>query len=119
MNEVSRYLRKLPLDERKVLTSIRTEILRLMPEADERLSRGVPFFYYKGKRAVGFRASRKHLSFFIMEGEVLHNHNLELSAYDSSSTVIRFTVQNPISGRLLEQLILARMTEIDARVNRK
>lgn len=36
--------------------------LQIAPTMEERLSRGVPFFYYKGKRAVGFRSSKTHLS---------------------------------------------------------
>lgn len=70
-NIVLDYLETLPTHEKEVLASMRNQILQLVPEMEERLSRGVPFFYYKGKRAVGFRASKTHLSFFIMEGKVM------------------------------------------------
>jgi uncharacterized protein YdhG (YjbR/CyaY superfamily) len=118
MSEVSDYLHKLPRDERAALATIRRQIRSLIPAVEERLSRGVPFFYYKGKRAVGFRSSKTHLSFFIMEGNVLHNHKSALSGYDYSSTVVRFTPQHPISSELLRKLVLARLTEIDTYIKR-
>jgi uncharacterized protein YdhG (YjbR/CyaY superfamily) len=118
MNEVSAYLRALPKNERTALENMRKQIRSLMPDAEERLSRGVPFFYYQGKRAVGFRSSKTHLSFFIMEGNVLRNHQAALSGYDYSSTVVRFTPQEPIAATLLRKLVLARMEEIEARLKK-
>ncbi|TGL72112.1 DUF1801 domain-containing protein [Leptospira jelokensis] len=74
-NEVERYLNQLPEKEKKVLSKLREQILAISPNMEERLSRGVPFFYHLGKRCVGFRFSKNHLSFFIMEGKVLKNLN--------------------------------------------
>ena len=119
MNEVLGYLRTLSRDERKILTSIRTQVLRLVPGVEERLSRGVPFFYYRNKRVVGFRSSKNHLSFFIMDGNVLDNHKTEISAYEHGSTVIRFTAENPISNTLVRKLVFARLQEIESRANQR
>lgn len=115
-NPVSQYLTALPQKEREALEALRKKILALMPEAEERLSRGVPFFYYKGKRAVGFRASKTHLSFFIMEGKVLDTHRKELADYDNSSTVIKFSPGNPIDKDLIKKLVQARMAEIESKL---
>ncbi len=113
-NVVSQYLSKLSSkEEREALETIRKQILILMPEAEERLSRGVPFFYYKGKRAVGFRSSKTHLSFFIMEGKVLDTSRSELSDYDNSSTVIKFSPEEPLNKGIIEKLVRARMEEIE------
>lgn len=118
-NEVSEYLNKLSKEERETLETIRKQILNLMPESEERLSRGVPFFYYKGKRAVGLRSSKTHLSFFIMEGNILDNHRSEISAYANSSTVIKFNPKNPLDEDIIEKLVLARMEEIEKKAVRK
>jgi len=88
-----------------------------MPDSEERLSRGVPFFYYQNKRAVGFRSSKNHLSFFIMEGNVMNELRKDMSAFESSSTVIRFTAEKPIPDWLLEKLVLARMAEIERKLS--
>lgn len=118
-NPVSRYLNELPKKEREALEIVRKQILNLMPEAEERLSRGVPFFYYKGKRAVGFRSTKTHLSFFIMEGKVLDTHRSELSDYDNSSTVIKFSPDKPLNKGIIEKLFRARIEEIEKSLIKK
>ena len=112
-NEIEKYLNGLVVEERKALSELRNQILGIIPEVEERLSRGVPFFYYKGKRAVGFRASKTHLSFFIMEGKVLKELHKEISGLDYSSTVIRFSAENPIPEKIIAKLVKARIQEID------
>lgn len=118
-NEVTHYLDQLPDEERKALEKIRRQILRIMPQAEERLSRGVPFFYYKGKRAVGFRSSKTHLSFFIMEGEVLNQYRSAFSQYKNSSTVIEFSPVKPLEEEIVDLLVRARMEEIDQKASNK
>ena len=105
--------------DRNALESLRQQIAWLMPTAAQRLSRGVPFFYYKGKRAVGFRASKGYLSFFIMEGHVLKNMKHDLRDYENSSTVVWFTPDKPLPKALVEKLVKARITEIDLALNAK
>ena len=95
-NVVTEYIETLASDEQSALTTLRQQILELVPSLEERLSRGVPFFYYRGKRAVGFRSSKNHLSFFIMEGNVMNDLRNQMADYDNSSTVIRFTTNKPL-----------------------
>lgn len=118
-HEVTHYLDQLPDAERKALEKVRRQILRIMPQAEERLSRGVPFFYYKGKRAVGFRSSKTHLSFFLMEGEVLHQYRSAFSQYKNSSTVIEFSPAKPLEEEIVDLLVRARMEEIDQQTGNK
>jgi uncharacterized protein YdhG (YjbR/CyaY superfamily) len=118
MNVVLDYLEKLPIQEKEALATIRNQILGLVPEMEERLSRGVPFFYYKGKRAVGFRSSKTHLSFFIMEGNVMKDLEKEIAHLDISSTVIRFKTDNPLPEKIIEILVLARVKEIEESLNK-
>ena len=118
-NIVLDYLEKLPTYEKEALATLRNQILELVPEMDERLSRGVPFFYYKGKRAVGFRSSKKHLSFFIMEGKVFKEFEKEIASLDNSNTVIRFSAEHPIPSKIIEKLVLARVVEIEKAIKSK
>ena len=118
-NEVLIYLENLPADKKIILEKIRKLILQLVPTMDERLSRGVPFFYYQGKRAVGFRSSKTHLSFFIMEGNVLKKLQNVIAHLNFSSTVIRFNPENPIPEVVIEKLVLARVQEIEGQLSKK
>lgn len=117
-DEVISYFKSLSPKDSTALGALRELIHRLVPNAEERLSRGVPFFYYRGKRAVGFRSSKYHLSFFIMEGKVMDNLRNEMAGLDNSSTVIRFTADKPIPEKLIEKLVLARVQEIDQALSR-
>lgn len=111
--DVLNYLDNLPIEEKEALQNLRNQILNISPLFEERLSRGVPFFYYKGKRAIGFRSTKKKLSFFIMQGNVLKTMKQDFIDYQSSSTVIWFTPEKPLTKNLLEKLVLARINEID------
>ncbi len=115
-NLVLNYLSKIPENEKEVLIELRMHILQLVPTMEERLSRSVPFFYYKGKRAIGFRSSKTHLSFFIMEGKVLKELRKEITHLDVSSTVIRFSVERPIPLEIVKKLVMARVQEIENQI---
>lgn len=117
--DVDAYMKSLAAADRNALEFLRQHIAALMPQAEQRLSRGVPFFYYKGKRAVGFRASKGYLSFFIMEGRVLKNMKHDLHNYENSSTVVWFTPDKPLPKALVEKLVKARVTEIELAFNVK
>lgn len=117
--DVLSYLDNLPLEEKEALESLRNQILEITPNFEERLSRGVPFFYYKGKRAVGFRSSKKHLSFFMMEGNVLNTLQNEFNAFKNGPTVIQFTPENPLPKEVISKLVRARISEIEKSVSKK
>lgn len=116
--DVLSYLDDLPLEEKAALQNLRNQILNIIPNFEEHLSRGVPFFYYKGKRAVGFRSSKKHLSFFIMEGNVLNTLRNEFSAFKNGPTIIQFTPENPLPKDLISKLVRARISEIEKAVTK-
>jgi uncharacterized protein YdhG (YjbR/CyaY superfamily) len=110
------YLEQQTPEAKEALLQLRSSILDVEPAFSEGLSRGVPFFYFRGKRVAGFRASKTHLSFFIMEGQVLRRrlHSLNESGFDVSSTVIRFNPERPLPLAVLQELVSARVEEIKA-----
>lgn len=112
-NAVIEYLNNLSPNEQMALKTLRKQILDCVPNLEEKLSRGVPFFYHRGKRAVGFRSSKNHLSFFIMEGNVMKELHKELTDFDISSTVVRFTIEKQLPEELIKKLVLARIAEIN------
>lgn len=114
---VRAYLSALPLPQRRALERLRTTILSVAPDMNERLSSGAPFVWHRGRRAVGFGAARHHLSFFIMHGQVLHTHRADLAGYDTSRTVVRFTPERPLPAGLVRTLVRARLAEIERAVD--
>jgi uncharacterized protein YdhG (YjbR/CyaY superfamily) len=111
--EVFEYLNNLKPEEQNALEKIRGQVRFLLPDAEERLSRGVPFFYYQGKRVVGFRSTKTHLSFFIKDGHSMKNLKRDLGNYNHSKTVIRFTPQNALPEDLIKKLVIVRIKEIE------
>lgn len=78
----------------------------------ERPSQGAPFFWFKGRRAVGMGAAKSHLSFYIMHGQVLAQHRDALVGHDVSRTVVRFSPERPLPSGLVERLVRARLAEL-------
>jgi uncharacterized protein YdhG (YjbR/CyaY superfamily) len=110
---VSEYLARAPEPQRTALEQLREAVLSVVPEADEVIRRGVPAFRYRGKPLVSLGAARRHVSLFIMYGDVLKTHAADLEPYDVSNTVVRFDPYSPIPAALVTKLVRARATEID------
>jgi uncharacterized protein YdhG (YjbR/CyaY superfamily) len=107
------YLSALPMAHRETLEAVRATIKSVGRDMEERMSSGAPFFWFGGRRAVGFGSAKRHLSFFIMHGAVLKAHRKDLVAYDTSRTVVRFTHDKPLPAALIRKLVRARIAEIE------
>jgi uncharacterized protein YdhG (YjbR/CyaY superfamily) len=112
-NQVDDYLARLPIEKRNALRSLRRTITSVVPDAEETIRAGVPAFRYNNRPLVSMGASKRHLSLFIMYGESLRKHRDDLSAYDTSNTVIRFPRDKPLPAVLVRKLVKARLAEIE------
>jgi uncharacterized protein YdhG (YjbR/CyaY superfamily) len=110
---VDAYIARLPGEERQALRRLRAIIRAAVPNVEELIRSRVPAFRYKGRPLVSIGAAKRHLSLFIMYGKVLQQHRDDLRAFETSRTVIRFTVERPLPARLVHKLARARMAEID------
>lgn len=111
------YLAALTPAQSLALEGVRDAIRSVEPTLQERMSSGAPFFWHRGRRAIGFGAAKTHLSVYIMHGAVLKTHRHELAAFDTSSTVIRFTPEQPLPAALIRKLVRARLAEIDGKAD--
>lgn len=109
---VDEYLLALNVADRSALEAVRATIRSVAPHMEERMSSGAPFFWYAGRRAIGYGAARHHLSLYIMHGAVLATHQADLEGYDASRTVVRFTAARSLPDALLRKLVRARIREI-------
>ncbi len=107
------YLEGVQPDQKDALNKLRRTISRLVPEAIETIISRIPAFRYKGKYLVSFRATKHHLSFFMMRGKAIEELSDQLQDFDVSSKVIRFTVEKPLPGELIRQFLVYRRKEID------
>jgi len=114
-NEISpidNYLALLPIDQKKALENLRGIIKSIVPDASELISTRVPAFKYKGKVFISFAATKRHLSLLIMRTGVIRSLKKELHSYETSTSVIRFSVDQPLPESLVKKIVKARMQEL-------
>jgi uncharacterized protein YdhG (YjbR/CyaY superfamily) len=95
---VDAYLKAAPDAVRPKLVQLRAIVKTMVPEAEEGISYGMPYYKYKGALA-GFAAFKNHIGFF--PGAVVGDFKAELAGYN----IAKGTVQLPLEGRLPVALI--------------
>jgi uncharacterized protein YdhG (YjbR/CyaY superfamily) len=116
---VEAYLADVPPKDRAVLEKIRETVRSVVPDAEEKISYGIPAFVWNGN-LVYYGAMKKHLSLFPGSKAVLKKFATELEPFDASSTgTIRFTADKPLPATLIKKIVRARMAENRARMSQK
>jgi uncharacterized protein YdhG (YjbR/CyaY superfamily) len=112
MTSVDTYLEGVSGPNRDALERIRQTVKRMVPEAVELISYGIPGFKYKQKYLCGYAAFANHLSFFPASAAIETLHD-ELAGYKLSRGTIQFTLDNQIPEALLKKLLAVRLSEIE------
>jgi len=112
---VEAYLADVPPKDRAVLQKIRATVRSVVPDAEEKISYGIPAFIWHGN-LVYYGAMKKHLSLFPGSKAVIKKFATELEPFDATSTgTIRFSADKPLSMTLVKKIVRARMRENRAR----
>lgn len=115
---VDDYLASVPASARTTLKSIRSTIKATAPNATEKISYGMPAFYYLGP-LVAYAAFKDHCSFFPMSVSVMEANKTRLKNYDTSKGTIRFAIDTPLPSALIKRLVKSRIKENEAKVRRR
>ena len=107
---IDAYLQTLSDDTRAALEKLRKTIGSTAPTAEECISYGIPAFRLHGM-LVGFGATAKHCSFYLMSSSTVEAHAEELRSYDTSKGTIRFPADKPLPVALVRKLVKARIAE--------
>ena len=110
-DEIDHYLAELEDPKRAALQHLRTSILRVVPDAEEGLSYGMPAFRVRGKTIAGFAAFKNHLTYVPHSGSVLGRLRDELAGYSMTKGALRFGVDAPLPDELVEKLVSLRLRE--------
>jgi uncharacterized protein YdhG (YjbR/CyaY superfamily) len=95
------------------LARIRAVAKRVVPTPEEGVSYGMPAYFYRGKPFLSAVARKKHLSLYPFSGKVIAQLRDKLAGYELTTGSIHFSSENPIPDALLEEIIFARLREID------
>lgn len=113
MSSFDDYLATVPDPQRAALERIRQVVRRLVPDAEEATSYGMPAFRYNQRPLLGFRASKNHLSVFPFSPAAIDAAHGALAGFDVEKGTVRFTPDKPIPDAALEQLLRHRLLEIE------
>ena len=108
---IDAYLATLPSDQRGVLERLRGHIRRLVPDAEETMSYGMPVFKLRDQPLVWFAGWKAHCSIYPLTDAFLSAHADELERYGRTKGSLHFTPENPLPDALVEQLIQARVED--------
>ena len=111
--DMDAYIAAAPKEVRGKLKEIRTVIRKAAPDAEERISYGIPYYGYKGRLAY-FAAFKKHIGLYVPT-PVIEEHKSELTNYETAKATIRFPLNKKLPLGLIKKLVKARMKKNEAR----
>ncbi len=104
VKDVDEYIDKAPKDVQYRLIAIRKMIKSTVPEAQERISYGMPFYDFHG-RLVYFAYAKKHIGIYAIFEPVRKMFPEELKGYEMSKGTIQFPLNQPLPIELLKKLV--------------
>jgi uncharacterized protein YdhG (YjbR/CyaY superfamily) len=110
---IDAYLATLPADQGWALQRLRAQIARLMPEAVETISYGMPAFKLDGRAVVWFAGWKGHCSIYPLTGTFLEAHEDALKPYGRTKGSLHFTPAAPLPEALVESLVRARLADLE------
>lgn len=108
---IDSYLSALPADDRNLLQRLRALVARVVPDAEETISYGMPAFKLDGRFLVSFAGWKAHCSIYPLTDTFLAAHPDELKGYRRTKGSLHFTPEVPVPDELMEDLIRARVAE--------
>ena len=113
MTIIDDYLKKVPVEQRKLLEDLRKEMRRLLPDAEEAISYGLPCFKVDGKVVGGFAANKNFCSYYPFAGSTLGLLKKELADYSQTLSALHFTAEKPLTKKLVKLLVDTKLQQIE------
>jgi uncharacterized protein YdhG (YjbR/CyaY superfamily) len=110
--DVDAYIESAPREVRGKLREIRAAIKDVAPNAEERISYGMPYYDYKG-RLIYFGLAKSHIGLYI-PSPILEEHKEELSNYETTNATLRLPLDKELPIDLIKKLVKARMQKNEA-----
>jgi uncharacterized protein YdhG (YjbR/CyaY superfamily) len=112
---VDEYLATLPADQREALQRLRAQLARLLPDAVEAISYGMPAFKVDDRAVMWFAGWKAHCSVYPLTDAFLEANADELKAYGKTKGSLHFTPDEPLPDALVERMVRARLADLEAR----
>ena len=111
---IDAYLATLPADQREMLQRLRAQIARLVPDAVETISYGMPALKLHGRFLVSYAGWKAHCSIYPLTGTFLEAHADALKGYGRTKGSLHFTPKKPLPEALVDGLIRERVADLES-----
>lgn len=106
---VEAYIQEFPEEVQEIMQKIRAIVKEEAPDAQEKISYGMPTFSYKGA-LVHFAAYKKHIGFYPTPSGITRFEE-QIKSYKHAKGSVQFPLSKPIPYDLIRQIVKARVTE--------
>jgi uncharacterized protein YdhG (YjbR/CyaY superfamily) len=110
---VDAYIAAAPREVRSKLKELRAAIRKAAPEAEERISYGMPYYADRGRLAY-FAAFERHIGLYVPT-PVVEEHRSELKDYETSGATVRLPLDKKLPLSLIKKLVKARVRKNKAK----
>ncbi len=105
-SSVDAYIASAPKDAQAKLQEIRAAIISAAPNAEEKISYGMPYYSLNGRLAY-FRLAKTHLGLYIPP-PIIPDLEKELTDYVTAKSTIQFPLTKKLPITLIKKLVKAR-----------
>lgn len=106
---IDEYIDGSPETTQAILTTLRLEIKKAAPDAEETIKYGMPTFTLRGN-LVHFAAYKNHIGFYPTPSVIIH-FSSQLSNYVASKGAIQFPIGKPIPLLLIRKMVKFRLEQ--------
>jgi uncharacterized protein YdhG (YjbR/CyaY superfamily) len=85
---------------------------QLEPQAEEGLSYGLPALKLQGRPLIGFGLNKDSMSLYPFSPKIIESIKEELTSFECSKGVVRFTEENPMTGEIIALVINLRKEQL-------
>ena len=115
---IDEYIASFPEDMQKVLEEVRGTMKAAAPEAQEKISYGIPTFTLNGRYLIYFAGWKNHISIYpIPSGSDAFNK--EVSQYVEGKGTLKFPLDKPIPLKLITRIVRNAVAENLGRTDKK
>ncbi|MEH7238897.1 iron chaperone [Bacillus sp. JJ1562] len=106
---IDEYILQYPQEIQEIVKTIRKVIKESVPNAEEKISYGMPTFVLHGN-LVHFAAFKNHIGFYPTPSGI-NKFKQELSGYKTSKAAVQFPIGKPIPYELISKIVKFRVDE--------
>lgn len=101
---VDEYINSFPKEVQEVLETLRTTIKEVIPNAEEKISYGIPVVMQKGKYIIYYSAWKKHTSLYPYTADMVEKFKESSDYVTSGKGTIQFPLDRPLPLPLIRKI---------------